>query len=43
MERFSKETDQLEYTLPFFRSAPEINLRGTDLNESYQKMTCNFR
>ena len=33
MERLNKETDQLEFTLPYFHTASEINLRGTDLNE----------
>ena len=39
MERINKERGQLEFTLPYFRSDTEINLRGTDLNELYRKMT----
>ena len=39
MERIYKETGQLEFTLPYFCSAPGINLRGADLNELYHKMT----
>ena len=39
VKRINNKTGLPEFILPYFRTAPEINIRGTDLNELYQKMT----
>ena len=39
MERKDIKTGEVVFSLPYFHSGTEVNLRATDLNELYQKMT----
>ena len=39
MERQDIKTGEVVFNLPFFRSDNEVNLRGTDVYDLYQKMT----
>ena len=39
MERQDIKTGEVVFNLPFFRSDIEVDLRGTDVNDLYQKMT----
>ena len=39
MERQDIKMGKVIFNLPYFRSGTEVNLRGTDVNDLYQKMT----
>ena len=39
MERQDIKTGEVVFNLPYFHSGADVNLRATDLNELYQKMT----
>ena len=39
MERQDIKTGEVEFNLPYFHSGGDVNLRATDFNELYQKVT----